>query len=281
MKKELLSRCGYRCDLCLAYAERVRQHDQRNELSDGWHRIFGFRISPEKIVCNGCLQTDDSGTTVLIDKTCPVRPCTAGKGLENCAQCGDYCCEKLKERIVVYGDLEGRITPKISRTEYLRFIKPYENKKRLDAFRQIHTPYFRMLNPAIIPDDAGMRLFLGRDEVLTVWDGLLEFMDCHYRLERTICFGGKKYGWAVKYRHRTKTIVTFFPERHSLTVLMVFGRKELESVSGMSESLHPDILHMIGQTKLYHDGKWVWIRLKDDRYEKHIRSLIGIKRKPL
>ena len=38
----------------------------------------------------------------LIDQSCPVRPCVIEKGLENYAQCEEYNCEKLTERLVVF-----------------------------------------------------------------------------------------------------------------------------------------------------------------------------------
>jgi len=79
----ILTRCGYRCDLCLAYRPNVEAHpSNQQKLSDGWHRYFGFLIPPEKIVCDGCM----SEKPELIDQACPVRPCVIEQGLANCAQ---------------------------------------------------------------------------------------------------------------------------------------------------------------------------------------------------
>ena len=48
--KEILSRCGYRCDLCLAYRPHIEAYpEDRQRLSDGWFKYFGFRIPPEEI----------------------------------------------------------------------------------------------------------------------------------------------------------------------------------------------------------------------------------------
>ena len=33
---EILSRCGYRCDLCLAYQPNIQAHLKRQLISDGW-----------------------------------------------------------------------------------------------------------------------------------------------------------------------------------------------------------------------------------------------------
>ena len=129
---EILTRCGFRCDLCLAYKSNIEKHpENKQKLSDGWHKYFGFRIPPDEIYCEGCMT--DSPT---LDKDCPVRPCVIEKGLENCAQCDDYICEKLKQRIVTYEGIKQKVAKEIPEEDYLCFIKPYENKKRLDALRE-------------------------------------------------------------------------------------------------------------------------------------------------
>lgn len=130
----VLSRCGYRCDLCLAYRPNV-QKDPTNQqrLSDGWHQYFGFRIPPEQILCNGCL-SEDSKT---IDENCPVRPCVIAKGLQNCAGCEEYACDNLRDRLVIFEEMAAKFPDPISQ-EYRRlFIQPYENKQRLEMLRAV------------------------------------------------------------------------------------------------------------------------------------------------
>ena len=130
--KQILTRCGYRCDLCLAYRPNVEIHpENQQKLSDGWHTYFGFRIPPEQIICDGCLAENPR----LIDQACPVRPCVIEKGLENCAQCDQYVCTKLTERLVVYEEIKQKLGVEIPEDDYLCFIRPYENKKRLEALR--------------------------------------------------------------------------------------------------------------------------------------------------
>ena len=83
---EMLSRCGYRCDLCLAYRPDVEAcPSNQKTLSDGWFTCWSFRMPPERIVCDGCMAQDGR----LIDKECPVRPCVADRGYTNCSACGD------------------------------------------------------------------------------------------------------------------------------------------------------------------------------------------------
>ena len=129
----VLTRCGYRCDLCLDYKPNVALHpENRQILSDGWFRYFGFRIPPDDICCDGCMAEDPQ----LIDRACPVRPCVLARKLDNCAQCDDYAgCAKLAERLVVYEEVRLRIGVDFPEDDRACFIAPYENKVRLEALR--------------------------------------------------------------------------------------------------------------------------------------------------
>lgn len=128
----ILTRCGYRCDLCLAYRPNVEAHPaDREKLSDGWFKYFGFRIPPEQILCDGCMAENPR----LIDKACQVRPCVIERAFENCAQCPDYGCSKLQERFVVFEEIKKKVNAEVPDDDFLCFIHPYENKKRLDVLR--------------------------------------------------------------------------------------------------------------------------------------------------
>jgi hypothetical protein len=132
--KPILSRCGFRCDLCFAHKPNIEKHpENRQKLSDGWHRYFGFRLPPMEICCDGRMAQNPH----LIDRDCPVRPCVIERGLEHCAQCRDYDgCDKLAQRLVTYEWVEKRVAQEIPEEDRERFIKPYENKVRLDALRK-------------------------------------------------------------------------------------------------------------------------------------------------
>jgi hypothetical protein len=128
----ILTRCGYRCDLCLAYKPNVEKNPtNQQKLSDGWFKYFGFRLPASEICCDGCM----SDNPKLIDQSCPVRPCVIARGLDNCAQCEQYVCEKLTQRLVVFGEVKRRVGADIPDDDRACFIAPYENRVRLDALR--------------------------------------------------------------------------------------------------------------------------------------------------
>ncbi len=129
---EILSRCGYRCDLCLAYRPNIAANSaNRQTLSDGWHKYFGFRVPAEAINCDGCMADHPR----LIDKKCPVRPCAIAKGIANCSECREYPCDKLSDRLVIYERLAAKHAGPIPPEDRARFIAPYENMERLDRLR--------------------------------------------------------------------------------------------------------------------------------------------------
>jgi len=99
-------------------------------------------------------------------------------------------------------------------------------------------------------------------------------------LNCNLVFGGKKYGWAVQYKRGKKTIMTLFPERKSVTVLLIFGKKELEKINETKQTFSKSVLEKIEKTKQYHDGKLVWLRYKEKGFIEDIIELLKIKRKP-
>ena len=65
----VLTRCGYRCDLYLAYKPNIdRNTENVQKLSDGWYKYFGFRIPAGETYCDGCMADQPR----LIDLSCPV-----------------------------------------------------------------------------------------------------------------------------------------------------------------------------------------------------------------
>ena len=124
----ILSLCGFRCDLCLAYKPNIEAHpENRQVLSDGWYTYFSFRLSPEEIYCEGC----SAETPTTLDRDCPVRPCVIGHELANCAACDDYICETLTERLINFDEIQAKFDAPIPEGDRQRFILPYENTQRL------------------------------------------------------------------------------------------------------------------------------------------------------
>lgn len=276
MKKVILSRCGNRCDLCLAYKDNIAKHDQRALLSDTWFKIYGFRIPPEEIYCDGCLADCKSESYQLINEQCPVRQCVIGKGLENCSQCNEYPCEKFQQRVVISENLLEN-NPDISKHEYTIGIKPYENKNRIDWLRFRSKENVRLLNPEIKPSNSSIQKFIQKPAVLFAWNRLTDFMERYPGIKSEIYFSGRKYGWVLQFRQGRKTIVTFFPHRNNFTVLITLRRNELALFKNKKHLFSKEIIQHISQTKISNNIKMVWIQVKNEQLVPGIKKLIQLK----
>jgi hypothetical protein len=127
--KELLSHCGYRCDLCPALqATQKNDFDALSKLGKEWEQLFGFHKEPEQLECDGCIRS--SGRRV--EKNCPVRPCCMKKGFKTCVECSEYPCDHLRKRFVDRNEVEKELGRRIPDEIYVKYVQPFESKARLD-----------------------------------------------------------------------------------------------------------------------------------------------------
>jgi hypothetical protein len=120
----IIARCGYRCDLCPAYRGNIHGPEDQQRTSDGWFKYYGFRIPPEQICCDGCL--DERPDARRIDKSCPIRPCAVARSINTCLECPDRLCKRFASRTVTREGVEKRLGASIPPADYRRFVRPYE-----------------------------------------------------------------------------------------------------------------------------------------------------------
>ena len=86
---EMIGYCGYNCHLCAA---RSDDPAARQRLVEGWRKIFGHEhYTAENVKCAGC---PSDGR--VADQQCKARPCAKQKGVESCAYCDEFPCDKMK-----------------------------------------------------------------------------------------------------------------------------------------------------------------------------------------
>lgn len=135
MDKEVYSKCGNRCDLCLVYRLNVEQEDRREEICAVWGKVWEeYNIDPQTVICDGC--TSEDKDAVLFSTMCEVRECVQEKGYVHCGYCDHYPCdifpaeptpEELHQRI----DVEKRWT-----WEDEKLMEAYNCRKNMDEFRK-------------------------------------------------------------------------------------------------------------------------------------------------
>ncbi len=86
--------CGLDCSGCDVYRATAYDDDNmRQAYADKVKLDWKIEIDPAGVSCYGC--RDERPKTGFC-ASCEVRQCTAERGLENCATCEDYGCEKLQ-----------------------------------------------------------------------------------------------------------------------------------------------------------------------------------------
>ena len=138
--KNALSMCGYKCDMCKAYAKNLGKDDKRAELSDAWHKYYGFRVEVKDIYCDGCRSRKRDAK--LLDAGCPVTACVIEKGLNSCIDCGLYPCEIFAQRKGISAcEAKAALKNSYSDGEYETYLLSYDNKTRIDRYRKIKDKY--------------------------------------------------------------------------------------------------------------------------------------------
>jgi hypothetical protein len=93
MTREIIACCGLNCASCRAYvATRKGDAASLAETARLWSNEGEGAYTAEDIPCEGC----HSGRLHAFCARCPVRSCARGRGLGNCAGCGEYPCGRLE-----------------------------------------------------------------------------------------------------------------------------------------------------------------------------------------
>lgn len=90
----LIAACGLVCSDCGAYkATKANDPDAIAKVAQEWSEIFKAEIRPEYIWCDGCMVDGERKCGHCSE--CDIRACVVQRGLDNCASCQDYACEKM------------------------------------------------------------------------------------------------------------------------------------------------------------------------------------------
>jgi hypothetical protein len=107
MNEKMIAYCGLNCVGCPIYlatreTNAKKQKQIREQIARDIKRHYGIESRVEDVTdCDGC-QTQ-GGRLFSGCQKCQIRKCAGEKGLENCAYCSKYPCEKLSK----FFDSEG------------------------------------------------------------------------------------------------------------------------------------------------------------------------------
>lgn len=87
--------CGLKCSECPTFiATRNNDDAAREKVAALWNKQFKLNLTVSDMNCDGC--HTDTGRLFMHCSHCEIRNCTQEKGIDNCAFCEDYACDKLK-----------------------------------------------------------------------------------------------------------------------------------------------------------------------------------------
>lgn len=140
--------------------------------------------------------------------------------------------------------------------------------------------YERLYRREPLPDHDEIKDFMGK-RVTALYEKIESFIDDNYPGHvKEIYFGGKNFGVMVRWRRSGKTLCSIFPEKKGFSVVLVYGKREREAFVEASEEFSPHMRELYDNTREYHDGRWLLIRIEDSLHIDEVISMIKIKKKP-
>jgi hypothetical protein len=125
--KEILAKCGNRCDLCANYYKNIEKFGEQR-IREGWIKYLS--PMPDNIKCVGCLAEGNHPR-----ENCSIKNCVNEKNLKTCGHCNDLIsdsefCFLLKSDMDIKENAlkEHENMPK---EDYDIFFKAFENEKVL------------------------------------------------------------------------------------------------------------------------------------------------------
>lgn len=92
---KMIAYCGLDCSVCEGYLATQADDDvKRAEVAKEWSARYDADIKPEHISCDGC--RSDGQKSFFYTEICELRKCGSQKGVDNCAGCDEYPCQKLE-----------------------------------------------------------------------------------------------------------------------------------------------------------------------------------------
>ncbi len=130
-----------------------------------------------------------------------------------------------------------------------------------------------------MPARDDMEVLLGKD-TLEIWERLAESIDRLYEMDKYWNKGFGDWVYEYKYRRGGKTLCTFYAKQDVANLLVILGKMEREKFEQQRGSFSERFLALYDSTKIYYDGKWLWIPIDEKLETEDILRLLKIKRRP-
>ena len=103
--KDMIGCCGLNCSKCAVYiATQTDDDGKKEEIALEWAQKHGGHFTADQMNCDGCQAegrapdwVPDMIFRLWMGYNCPLRKCCRDRGIQTCADCGDYGCSQLQE----------------------------------------------------------------------------------------------------------------------------------------------------------------------------------------
>ncbi len=129
------------------------------------------------------------------------------------------------------------------------------------------------------PARSEIEALIGKN-TLGIWESLAESIDRLYEMDKYWNKGFGDWVYEYKYRRGGKTLCTFYAKQDVANFLVILGKMEREKFEQQRGSFSERFLALYDSTKIYYDGKWLWIPIDEKLETEDILRLLKIKRRP-
>ena len=111
--------------------------------------------------------------------------------------------------------------------------------------------------------------------VKNLWKDIIKLAETEICAKGELKFYGKNYGWALRYTKKGKSLVALYPRENEFTVQIILDSKQVEEA--LKSGIGDDIKDIIINTTEIHEGKWIYIEVKNEENIDGIKKLIKIR----
>ncbi len=129
------------------------------------------------------------------------------------------------------------------------------------------------------PARSEIEALIGKN-TLGIWESLAESIDRLYEMDKYWNKGFGDWVYEYKYRRGGKTLCTFYAKQDVANLLVILGKMEREKFEQQRGNFSERFLALYDSTKIYYDGKWLWIPIDEKLETEDILRLLKIKRRP-
>jgi hypothetical protein len=126
------------------------------------------------------------------------------------------------------------------------------------------------------PDELPARM---RDDARRHWAALRGWLHERYALDGEIAWTDEDLGWVIRYRRNGRALVTLLPTADGgFSALVVLGPSLWDAIEELD--LGAEAWEAFSSATAYVDGRWLWLRVRDARTVRDIKSLVALKSPP-